>query len=284
MQNLETNVLAKGLTFGEGPRWHDGKLWVSDMHAQRILTCDLDGQIEEILKVANRPSGLGWLPDGRLLYVSMLDSSLYVYADGTSELYADLKPFCGGDPNDMVVDSQGRAYVGNFGFDMLGGEEMRGADLVLVGLDQKPRVVASDLIFPNGSVITPDGSKLIIAETFANKLTTFDINAGNGDLSGRRTFADLGDRTPDGICLDAEGCIWVSCFVNGEYVRVREGGEITHRIDVGKDAAVACMLGGTDGKTLFLLTSDTDVERLTNGDSDCRIEIVTAPSKAAGLP
>jgi sugar lactone lactonase YvrE len=284
MKTLEASVLADGLTFGEGPRWHENKLWISDMHANRILTCDLSGNLEEITQVPGRPSGLGWLPDGRLLYVSMLDSSLYTFANGKSELYADLGPYCGGDPNDMVVDQQGRAYVGNFGYDMLAGEEARPADLVLVGLDQKPRIVASDLQFPNGTVITPDDSTLIIAETFGTKLTAFDIDPSTGDLSGRRTFADLGERTPDGICLDAEGCVWVSCFVNGEYVRVQEGGEITHLIDAGSHAAVACMLGGEDGRTLFLLTSDTDVERLTKGESACRVETVEAPAPSAGLP
>ncbi|NIP95825.1 MAG: SMP-30/gluconolactonase/LRE family protein, partial [Akkermansiaceae bacterium] len=160
METLAVRTLADGLTFGEGPRWHDGKLWISDMHGHRIVTCDMNGNIDEIHRVENRPSGLGWLPDGRLLFVSMLDMKLCVLADGSASDYCDLSPFVGGDPNDMVVDAQGRAYVGNFGFDLIGGEEMKGADLVMVGLDRKATVVANDLLFPNGTVITPDGRTL----------------------------------------------------------------------------------------------------------------------------
>jgi len=284
METLAVRTLADGLTFGEGPRWHDGKLWISDMHGHRIVTCDMDGNLEEIQRVENRPSGLGWLPDGRLLFVSMLDAKLCVSSGGKAETYADLAPYCAGEPNDMVVDNQGRAYVGNFGYDLVGGEDMKPADLVLVGTDQKANVVASDLLFPNGTVITPDNRTLIIAETFGTRLTAFDIDPASGALSGRRVFADLGERTPDGICLDAEGCVWASCFVNGEYVRVRDGGEITHQIDVGNHAAVACMQGGPDGRTLFMLTSDTDVERLATGDSKCRVDVAEAPAPAAGLP
>ena len=284
MENLSVQPLAEGLIFGEGPRWHDGKLWVSDMHAGRVVTCDMSGNIEEVVRVPERPSGLGWLPDGRLLVVSMLDYRLCVVTNGKLETHADLKPHCGGDPNDMVVDSQGRAYVGNFGYDFLAGEDPKGADLLMVSPDGKIQVVANDLQFPNGTVITPDGKTLIVAETFASCLTAYDVDPASGALSNRRVFAALPDRTPDGICLDAEGCVWVSCFMSGEYVRVREGGEITHRVDVGDDCGVACMLGGPDGQTLFTLTADTDVERLAKSDSKCRIETCRAPAPAAGLP
>lgn len=283
MQALSSSVLATGFIFGEGPRWRDGRLVMADMHGLRVVSIGMDGSVEDIVKVPERPSGLGWLPDGRMLIVSMEDAKLMTYAGGKLEVYCDLAPHCASTPNDMVVDNQGRAYVGNFGFDLIAGDEPKSAELVLVE-DGKARKVADDLNFPNGTVISPDGRTLIIAETFGTKLTAFDINPSDGSLSGRRVFAELGERTPDGICLDADGAVWVSSFMTGEYVRVLDGGEITHRVDCGDDCAVACMLGGPDGRTLFMLTADTDVERLAKSDSKCRVEITEAPAPRAGCP
>ncbi len=283
MQTLVTKPLAQGLVFGEGPRWHDDKLWVSDMYGERVVTVDLDGVVETVVEVPGRPSGLGWLADGRLLIVSMNDYRLAVLDEGQLSTYADLRSYCGGVPNDMVIDERGRAYVGNMGFDMEGGAELAPADLVLVE-NGEVRVVASDLVFPNGMVISPDGRTLIVAETFASRLTAFDINPEDGALSGRRVFADLGDKTPDGICLDAEGAVWVGCFMSGEFIRVREGGEVTHQIDLGDRRGVACMLGGPDGKTLFLLPAETTSEQLIQGISKCRVETVAVEVGAAGRP
>jgi sugar lactone lactonase YvrE len=283
MQTLNTRTIAEGLVFGEAPRWHDDKLWISDMYGRRIVTVDLDGKIEEIVKVPARPSGLGWLPDGRLLVVSMEDSAMYTVVDGALQAYADLSDYVGGPPNDMVVDAQGRAYVGNFGFDMDAGEELKPADLLLVE-DGKVRVAASDMVFANGIVIDPDGSRLIIAETFAGLLTAFDINPTDGSLSNRRTFAKVPDHTPDGICLDAEGGIWFGCFMSGNFVRVLEGGEITHKIDVGERAAVATMLGGEDRKKLFMLSAKTTPEELAKGNSTCRLDIADVEVPGVGLP
>ena len=284
MQELKSRVLADGLVFGEGPRWRDGRLYVSDMHAARVIAVDMNGAVEEIVAVPERPSGLGWLPDGRLLIVSMEDAQLLTYDGSRLESYCDLAPHCSSTPNDMVVDERGRAYVGNFGFDLTAGAEPTTAELVLVENGQA-RKVADDLNFPNGSVITPDGRTLIIAETFGATLTAFTIDASDGSLSGRREWAGLGERTPDGICLDADGAVWVSSFMTGEYIRVLEGGEITHVVKTdGQHPAVACMLGGPDGRTLFMLTSDTDVERLAKSDSACRIEVCEAPAARAGLP
>ena len=250
MQSFEIRTIADGLVFGEGPRWRDGRLWVSDMYGRRIVAVDLDGNIEEIVKIPGRPSGLGWLPDGRLLVVSMEDAVVYTYAAGELEAYADLSSYCGGPPNDMVVDSQGRAYVGNFGFDMDAGA----------------------------------GRRLIIAETFAGHLSAFDIDPDNGTLSNRRIFAKVGDHTPDGICLDAEGGVWFGCFMSGNFVRVLEGGEITHEINVGDRRAVAPMLGGDERRTLFMLSADTTPEKLVQGNSTCRIDIAAVDVPGAGLP
>lgn len=284
MQELSSRVLAEGLVFGEGPRWREGRLFVSDMHGGRVVAVDMEGRVEEIVAVPERPSGLGWLPDGRMLIVSMEDAQLYTLEGGGLKSYCDLAPHCSSTPNDMIVDDRGRAYVGNFGFDLTGGEEPKTAELVLVEKGEA-RKVADDLNFPNGAVITPDGRTLIIAETFGTTLTAFDIDSSDGSLSGRRQWAALGERTPDGICLDAEGAVWISSFLTGEYARVREGGEVTHLVKTAnKHPAVACMLGGPDGRTLFMLTSDTDVERLATGDSACRIEICEAPAARAGLP
>ena len=282
MQELTARKIADGLVFGEGPRWRNGKLYVSDMHAGRVVTVDLDGRIEEVARVPERPSGLGWLPDGRLLIVSRDESQLVTLEGGGLKSYCDLAPYCSSTPNDMVVDERGRAYVGNFGFDLNSGEDPKPAELVLVE-DGRARVVARDLSFPNGTVITPDGRSLIVAETFGAVLTAFDIET-DGSLSGRRTYAEVPEKTPDGICLDAEGGVWISSFLTGEYLRVREGGEVTHRIFTGGDPAVACMLGGPDRKTLFMLTSDTDIERLAKSDSRCRIEVAEVDVPGAGLP
>ncbi len=284
MQELSSRLLTRGLVFGEGPRWRDGKLYVSDMHAGRVVAVGMDGGVEEIVSVPNRPSGLGWLPDGRMLIVSMEDSQLVTVEGGGLKSYCDLAPHCTSTPNDMVVDEKGRAYVGNFGFDLTSGEDPKSAELVLVE-NGEARQVADDLNFPNGTVITPDGRMMIIAESFGSLLTAFDIDPNDGSLSNRRVWASTGERTPDGICLDAEGAIWISSFMTGEYVRLLEGGEVTHSVKTeGGHPAVACMLGGPDGKTLFMLTSDTDIERLAKSDSECRIEVCEAPAARAGLP
>ena len=283
MQELESRVLATGLIFGEAPRWRDGKLWVSDMHGERVVTVDAAGTLGEVVRVPQRPSGLGWLPDGRLLVVSMEDRQLMSFDGGALKPYCDLRPHCPGPANDMVVDARGRAYVGNFGFDLLSGEKQRSTHLILVE-DGAARIVAKDLVFPNGMVITADGRTLIVAETFASRLSYFDVDPHTGSLGQRRLFADLAGRTPDGICLDEADGVWVACFMSGEYLRVRSGGEITHRIGAGGHRAVACMLGGTDRKTLFLLSADTDIERLPRGDSASRVEVADVEIPGAGLP
>jgi sugar lactone lactonase YvrE len=276
-------VLLEGLVFGEGPRWRDGRLWLSDMHAGFVLALDSKGRAETIARVPARPSGLGWLPDGRLLVVSMHDRKLLRLDPGGLVVHADLAPLVSGDPNDMVVDDRGRAYVGNFGYDMLGGGRPAPANLVLVAPDGSARVVAEDLSFPNGTVITEDRRTLVVAESFGARLTAFRI-APDGSLAERRLFADLGGRTPDGICIDAEGCVWASCFGQDEFVRVRDGGEIVERVDVAGRRAVACALGGEGRLTLFLLTAETSIEDLAQSKSRAKVETVRVDVPGAGIP
>ncbi|MDJ0865009.1 MAG: SMP-30/gluconolactonase/LRE family protein [Myxococcota bacterium] len=274
-------TLLDGLRFPEGPRWHDGRLWFSDMHAGRVLAVDLDGRAETMAEVAGEPSGLGWLPDGRLLVVSMRDRRLLRQdPDGLHEL-ADLSDvatcFC----NDMVVDARGRAYVGNFGFDLHGGAAPCTADLALVHPDGRVEVAARELSFPNGSVITPDGRTLIVGESFAARLTAFDV-ADDGGLSNRRVWARLEGALPDGICLDADGAVWLASPISAEVLRVREGGEVTHRVPVATQA-FACMLGGPERRTLFICTAaESDPAKTT--DRQGRIELLEVETPGAGLP
>ncbi|MFC2035677.1 SMP-30/gluconolactonase/LRE family protein [Chloroflexota bacterium] len=280
---LETTVLLDGLLFGEGPRWHEGKLWFSDMYACWVKTVTVDGKAETVVEVPGRPSGLGWLPDGRLLVVSMMDQRLLrLDTDGLTEI-ADLSELASYHCNDMVVDQQGRSYIGNIGQPALGvNRGFLPAEIVLVTPDGDARVVASEMLLPNGSVITPDGRTLIVAETYGSCLTAFDIEP-SGSLTRRRVWAPLGQASPDGICLDAEGAIWVASLRNPEVMRVREGGEVTHRVKVSTQA-YACMLGGSERRTLFVLTAETanpDEARIKV--SGC-VEVVEVDIPGAGLP
>jgi sugar lactone lactonase YvrE len=275
-------VLIDGLAFPEGPRWHDGKLYFSDMHAHQVIALDVAGNREVVCEVPARPSGLGWLPDGRMLVVSMTDRKLMRLDRDGLKPAAELRQFAPFDCNDMVVDARGRAYVGNFGFDLHAGETPRGTTLVMAGPDGAARVVAEQLMFPNGMVITPDARTLIVGETFGRRLTAFDIGA-DGSLANRRVWAELGNSLPDGICLDAENAIWVACPTASEVIRVKQGGEVAERIKVDTDA-FACMLGGPDGRTLFIATapnSDPEKCRATRGG---RIETTHVEVPRAGLP
>ena len=280
---FKTDVLAHGFVFLEGPRWCDGRLWISDIFGGQVFTVDPDGEVESVVEVPGRPSGLGFLPDGTPLIVSMKDQRVLRLENGELVCHADLGPLVTGDANDMVVDAQGRAYVGNTGFDLFGGADFRNANMVLVTPVGEVQVVAEDMAFPNGTVILAGGEVLVVAETFEHRLTAFDV-ASDGTLSNRREFAGLGEYRPDGICLDQEGGIWVSAFNLGEYLRVLEGGTITHRIDVGDRHAVACQLGGSDGRTLFCLTMEGTWEDICAGTSRARVEVATVEVSGAGSP
>jgi sugar lactone lactonase YvrE len=250
-------VLLGGRAFLEGPRWREGALYLSDMHGHEVLKLSLNGDVEVIASVEGRPSGLGWLPGGDMLIVSMTDRKLLRRTcDGAIALHADLSSHVAKRINDMVVDVQGRAYIGNFGFDFEDGEAPVGTTLNRVDPDGSVHTVAEGLMFPNGMVITPDGKTLIVGESWGLCLTAFDIDE-QGDLSNRRVWAQLQDRrTPDGICLDDAGGIWIASPITKEFLRVEEGGAITDIILAGRQA-IACMLGGEDGKTLFMLSSES---------------------------
>ena len=283
MAAAQPTIVATGLAFGEGPRWHEGTLWWSDMHAGTVNRLH-DGHASQVCAVAGRPSGLGWLPDGRLLIVSMQDKRvLRQDADGTLAVHADLSALAPRRCNDMVVDVAGGAYVGNFGFELYGGESPAPTVLIYVAPDGTPRVVAEDLMFPNGMAITLDNRTLIVAETFANRLTAFAIGA-DGTLTGRRVWAALpGEAVPDGICLDAEGAVWAASPTTNECLRLREGGEVAERIDTGR-GAFACMLGGAARRTLFVCTSAAHDPERTVRERSGRIEAYEVGVAGVGLP
>ncbi|MFW6093339.1 MAG: SMP-30/gluconolactonase/LRE family protein [Pseudomonadota bacterium] len=279
---MTTDVRLEGLCFGEGPRWHQGALWLSDMHANRVLRVHPDG-CETVCEVEHQPSGLGWLPDGDLLVVSMTDRRLLRWDGRRLTTHAELWDVASHHCNDMVVDQSGRAYVGNFGFDLHGGATPRPAELICVEPDGCARVVADDLAFPNGTVITPDAKTLIVAESGARCLTAFDI-ATNGDLANRRTFAEQPEgAVPDGICLDDAGGIWLASPSSNECLRQVAGGEVTHRVPLDQ-SAFACMLGGEDGRTLHILTAASSDPDLCREKKSGRIEVWQAPYPHAGLP
>jgi sugar lactone lactonase YvrE len=276
-------TLLDGLTFPEGPRWHDGRLWFSDFYTQRVVAVDLAGRAETMVEVPPRPSGLGWTPDGALLVVSMLDRRVLRVENGTRRVLADLSSVATGPCNDMVVDGRGRAYVGNFGYDRHKGEAPRTTCLARVDPDGRVTRAAEDLFFPNGTVITPDGRTMIVAETQGHRLTAFDV-ALDGRLDNRRVWAALDDSVfPDGICLDAEGAIWVSDARGTALLRVREGGQIAGTVSTGARYAFACMLGGPDRRTLFACTSTGSGPGMAD-KRDGAIETVRVDVPGAGLP
>lgn len=275
-------VLIDGLAFPEGPRWHDGKFVFSDMHAHQVLAVDMAGKSSVVCEVPARPSGLGWLPDGRMLVVSMTDRKLMRLDRDGLKTVADVSKLAPFDCNDMVTDSKGRSYIGNFGFDLHANEKPRGTTLVMVEPNGSARIAAEELMFPNGAVITPDARTLIVGETFGRCLTAFDI-AADGSLANRRVWADLGKHLPDGICLDAEGAIWVACPTMSEVIRVKQGGEVAETIRVETDA-FACMLGGPDGHTLFVATAANSDPEKCRANRTGRIEYTQVEVGRAGLP
>jgi len=280
--SMKSKVLLDGLFFPEGPRWHAGKLWFSDMQGLHVMAVDANGNSEKIIEVKGSPSGLGWLPDGRLQVVSMLDRRLLrLDPEGLVEV-ADLNRLASFHCNDMVVDEQGRAYIGNFGFDYAANAQVEPAEIVLVTPEGHARIVAEDLLFPNGTVITPDGQTLIVAETFGNRLTAFDIEP-EGSLNNRRIWARLEGVFPDGICLDVEGAIWVAAPHPGEVLRVLEGGKISDRVAVST-RPYACMLGGDDRCTLFICTAGSAIPDEVRTAPGGKIETIRVEVPGAGLP
>ena len=298
MTDRPLTPVVDGFTYLEGPRWHDGRLWLSDFYSHKVVAVTPEGKTEEIVTVPAQPSGLGWLPDGTLLVVSMRDRKLLRLERGTLVEHADLTTTTGGHVNDMVVDGHGRAYVGDFGFDLMGGAAFRTADLTRVDPDGTVSVAAEDLMFPNGSVITPDGKTLIVGETFGNRISAFDIGA-DGELGPRRDWAhfgalpdtdDVGQLVaaasigPDGSCLDADGALWVADAIHHRCVRVAEGGEILEEISTGDEGVFACMLGGDDGRTLFLCVAPNFDEGERATTTLGRVVSTTVDVPHAGTP
>jgi sugar lactone lactonase YvrE len=275
-------VLLDGLALGESPRWHGDRLWFSDWGARQVMAVDLDGASESIVHVPSFPFCIDFLPDGRLLVVSSQDSRLLRReSDGTLVTHADLGALSQRPWNDIVVDGRGDAYVDNIGFDFPGGEVTTGI-LALVTPDGAARIVADDVEFPNGVAVTRDNSTLILAESYAGRLTAFDVEP-DGGLSNRRAWADLGGAAPDGICLDAEGAVWYADVPNQRCVRVREGGEVLQTVEFDR-GCFACMLGGPDGTTLFVMAAEWPTAMTDPASRTGQVLTVEAPAPAAGWP
>jgi sugar lactone lactonase YvrE len=279
----ELHTLMAGIMFGESPRWHENRLWFADWGAQELIAVDLGGQSEVILQVPSFPFSIDWSADGRLLIVSASAVQLLRREpDGSLATHADLAGLSRFPWNEIVVDGRGNAYVNNIGFDFASGEVAPGT-VALVAPDGSARNVADDVAFPNGMVVTPDNSTLILAESYANRLTAFDI-AADGSLSDRRVWADLGDGVPDGICIDAENAVWYADVPNARCVRVREGGEVLQTIELDR-GCFACMLGGADRRTLFMVAREWNgPESMADGSRTGQVLTTTAPVQGVGWP
>jgi sugar lactone lactonase YvrE len=300
MAERELSTLLEGGAFFEGPRWRDGRWWVSDFYRGTVSTVTPDGAEEIVLEVPEQPSGLGWMPDGSLLVVSRKDFRvLRRTPEGETTEHADLAGMAEGHLNDMVVDRAGRAYVGNFGFDLMSGADPSSTDLIRVDPDGTASVVASDLWFPNGTVITDDGGTLIVGETVAARYTQFTVS-DDGSLGDRTVWGQMEpepsfetfERTldelrfaPDGCALDAEGHIWSADAVGGRVARLAPGGEIVEEIHGPEGLGVfACMLGGDDGRTLLVCAAPDFLEHRRMDKREAVLLTATVDVPHAGLP
>jgi sugar lactone lactonase YvrE len=283
----ELRTLMTDIAFGESPRWHDDRLWFADWGAQEVIALDLDGASEVMVRVGfpSFPMCIDWLPDGRLLIVSARDGLLLRREpDGSLVTHADLSALSEkGHPwNEIVVDGRGNAYINNQGFEFPGGEFAPGT-VALLTPDGSARQVADGIAFPNGMAVTPDNSTLICAESYGKRLTAFDITA-DGSLSNRRVWADLADGVPDGICVDAEGAVWYGDVPNKRCVRVREGGEVLQTIELDR-GCFACMLGGADKRTLFMVATEwSGTANMARGPRTGQVLTVEVAAPGAGRP
>jgi sugar lactone lactonase YvrE len=294
----EISTVVEDMHYLECPRWHQDRIWFVDFYSHKVYSAQEDGSDLRVeAEVPGQPSGLGWLPDGHLLVVSKRDRRiLRRETDGSLVTHADLSGHVVHHLNDMVVDEQGRAYVGNFGFDIMGGADVAPTVLLRVDPDGTVTEVADDMWFPNGSVITDDGT-LIVDETCGNRISAFDI-AADGSLSNRRTWAKFGELSthtafaeamgdavlaPDGCCLDAEGAVWTADAVFGRLVRVAEGGEILEQIEPG-GGVFACMLGGSDGRTLYACAAPDFFEEQRKANTEARLLAIRVDVPRAGRP
>ena len=282
----EPQTLMTRVAFGESPRWHDDRLWFSDWGTQEIIAVDLEGNSDVMVRLnfpSFQPICFDWLLDGRLLVVSASDGVLLrLEPDGSLVTHADLSNLASGF-NEIVVDGRGNAYVNGGNFDFATGAGAHSGIIALVHSDGTVRQVADDIVFGNGMAITEDGSTLIVAESWANRLSAFDI-ARDGGLSNRRVWADLGDSPPDGICTDAEGALWFADVPNKLCARVREGGEVLQRIELDR-GCFACALGGTDRTTLFMVAREWHgPETMADEARTGQILTAQAPVPGAGWP
>jgi sugar lactone lactonase YvrE len=272
-------TLMEGIGLGESPRWHEGRLWFSDWVAQELIALSVDGRSEVITKVRSLPFSIDWLPDGPLLVTSG-QKLLRMEPDGSLETHVDLSHLSEHGWNEIVVDGRGNTYVNNIDFDMMGGAEPKPGIIAVVTPDGEARQVADGLAFPNGMVVTPDNSTLIIAESYEGRLSAFDIDDDAG-LSNRRIWADLGEGG-DGICMDAEGAVWSPKFK--ACVRVGEGGEVLDEVELDQ-FCFACMLGGEDGRTLFMNVADWNgPDSIGKGPRTGKVLTIEAPASHAGFP
>jgi sugar lactone lactonase YvrE len=266
----------EGLSYPESPRWHDGRLWISDVHSFSLKAFDVHGAQQASIAVPGRPAGTGFTPDGEMIVATAVDRKLTVVRGDRLVELADLSGMTTGLLNDMVVDTRGRAYVGDTGFRYGTDDPQLPGRLILVEPDGASRIVAEDVVFPNGVVLSPDGATMYLAETFAERITAFDV-AADGSLSNRRVHAPLRG-TPDGICLDDAGGLWIALLAGKAFVRIDADGRETDRFDCGPRNAIACMIGGEDRRTLFLCHAEVGPERRGF------VTASTAPFAAAGLP
>jgi sugar lactone lactonase YvrE len=283
----QPQTLMTGIAFGESPRWHDDRLWFADWGAQEVIAVDLEGESEVIARVRfpSFPMCIDWLPDGRMLIVSARDGLLLRREhDGSVVTHADLSALAekGLPWNEIVVDGRGNTYINNTGFDFPGGDFAPGT-IALLTPDGTARQVADGIAFPNGMAVTPDNSTLIVAESYGRKLAAFDV-AADGSLSNQRVWADLDDGVPDGICIDVEGAVWYGDVPNRRCVRVREGGQVLETIELDR-GCFACMLGGEDGRTLFLVATQWGgTENMADATRTGQLLTVQAPAPGAGWP
>jgi len=276
--NKKPKVLLSGLEFPEGPRWRNDKLFFSDAAARRVIALDERGNSEIVVEMQDLTSGLGFLPDRRLLVVSMQNRRLMRLDPDGLKIHADMSELTEFNCNDCVTDALGRTYVGNWGSNTPE-PPSDPTCLILVTKDGEARIVAEDLLFPNGCIVTPDNKTFIVGESEGGRLTAFDIES-SGDLTNRRIWARFENCSPDGICLDEEGAIWVANPANAEVLRVLEGGEITSSIKVEDTNVYACCLGGENGRTLFLLTNQLFYGKRASG----RIEFIKVDIPGVEIP
>lgn len=299
MSEYSLEVVVDGFHYLEGPRWHKGALWFVDFYTQGVYRVNDEGVAEKKVHIEQQPSGLGWLPDDRMLIVSMKDRKVMrLEANGELVVHADIWQHCAGHANDMVVAPNGDAYVGNFGFDLMGGADYKSAGLVLIKPDGSSQLVAEGLAFANGMVISADQKTLIVNELFGNKISQFTINE-DGTLGDKRDFAsfgELGDEPnlavrignakilPDGLALDAEGAVWIADTLNQRAVRIAEGGEILETIDTAPEGVFAVALGGAEGNTLFMCAAPDWDEAARKAETKGRMLAFRVEVGHAGTP